>query len=122
MSSHQIAEQVADNYMRSLSEGDLDGVMALYADDATVEDPVGTAPLKGKAAIGAFYQKTIDLKVKAERTGHVRYAAGEMVFPFVVTSNAGDTPMHIEVIDHFVLNEDNLIVAMRAFWSEANMR
>lgn len=121
MSSHQIAEQIADNYMRSLSEGNLDGVMALYADDATVEDPVGSEPLKGKEAIRAFYQVTVDMKVKAERTGPVRYAAGELVFPFVVTSNAGEKPMHIEVIDHFVLNEDNLIVSMRAFWSEANM-
>lgn len=121
MSSHEIAEQIADSYLRHLSEGNLEGILALYADDATVEDPVGAKPLTGKAEIRPFYQATVNLKVQAERTGPVRYAAGELVFPFVVTSSPGGKPMHIEVIDHFVLNEDNLIVSMRAFWSEANM-
>lgn len=121
MPSHQIAEQLADNYMHSLREGDLDAIMALYAEDATVEDPVGSAPVRGKEAIREFYQMTVTMTVQAERLGSVRYAAGELAFPFVVTSYACGKCLRVEVIDHFVLNGDNQIMAMRAFWSKANI-
>ena len=32
-------------YVAALNAGDLDGIVALYADDASVEDPVGSKPL-----------------------------------------------------------------------------
>ena len=42
-------------YITSYNRADLDGVCAVFADDAVVEDPVGT-PLKvGHAAIREFY-------------------------------------------------------------------
>lgn len=121
MTNQQVAEHIADSYLRCVSAGDLEGILALYADDACVEDPVGSEPVKGKKAIAEFYRGALAMNIKAERTGAVRYAAGELVFPFVCHSNAGETSLDIEVIDHFTLNPDNLVVTMRAFWSEANM-
>ena len=121
MSNQQIAEQIADNYLSRLSEGDLDGVASLYAEDATLEDPVGSEPIVGRAAIAEFYKFAISMNVKLQRTGPVRCAANEMVFPFICHSYPEGAQMKIEIIDHFTLDDNNLITKMRAFWSEANI-
>ncbi|GAB3103884.1 SnoaL-like domain-containing protein [Aestuariicella hydrocarbonica] len=122
MLTHQAAEHIVDTYMRCLSEGDLEGIMALYADDATVEDPVGSGVLAGKAAIREFYGHTVAMDITAERTGAVRCAANEMVFPFLVHARTADMAITYEIIDHFVVDGEGRVVSMRAFWSEANIR
>ena len=38
-------------YAQALSEGDTDGLVALFTPDATLEDPIGTEPHRGHAAI-----------------------------------------------------------------------
>ena len=38
---------VVQRYVAALNAGDLDGIVALFADDATVEDPVGSEPRCG---------------------------------------------------------------------------
>ncbi len=50
----------------ALKAGDKAKVVALYADDATIEDPVGS-PLKvGKEAIDKFYANAVDKKIWIE--------------------------------------------------------
>ena len=44
-----------------------------------------------------------------------------MVFPFECVVVSGEVKMKIEIIDHFVLNDDGLVVSMRAFWSQETM-
>ncbi|MFC6634367.1 nuclear transport factor 2 family protein [Microbulbifer taiwanensis] len=122
MTDQAKAEQIVDSYLCCLSEGDLEGVVALYADDATVEDPVGSEPITGRAAIAEFYRGALAMGIKLRRSGAVRLAAGEIVFPFVCASEAMGAPMEIEIIDHFVLNAEGKVQSMRAFWSEANIR
>lgn len=117
MSEYDQAVAIADTYMRAMTAGDLETVLALYADEATVEDPVGSAPHVGKEAIAAFYQGAIGVDITCTRTGPVRYANREMVFPFRCVMKSPDGAMQIDIIDHFVLNDQDQVVSMRAFWS-----
>lgn len=121
MTEHQAAVKIIDTYMQALSAGDHAAVADLYADDARLEDPVGSEAITGKQAILAFYQKATDNKLTCKRTGQVRYANRELVFPFECLVLSDAAKMKIEIIDHFVLNDDGLIVSMRAFWSQENM-
>jgi steroid delta-isomerase len=43
------------SYVKFLTGTDIDGIMGLFADDATVEDSVGSEVLTGRDALGAFY-------------------------------------------------------------------
>src|SRR5882672_8582405 len=43
-------------YIDSLASGDVDAVMAHYAENATCEDPVGGKLYRGRAEIRAFYE------------------------------------------------------------------
>jgi hypothetical protein len=62
---------VVEEYQKALSAGDLDGVMALYAPDAVLEDPIGTEPKTGHAAIRDFYASVLAMKPQAELMGPV---------------------------------------------------
>lgn len=115
------ATAIIDEYLAALVAGDLDRVLALYADDATVEDPVGSPPLQGREALSAFYQVAVDSVSAAHTLGPVRCAGDEFTVPFAIEASLG-AKVAIEIIDHFVVNEAGKITAMRAFWSQENVR
>jgi steroid delta-isomerase len=118
MLSQKNAEKIVETYIQSLSRDDVDGVVALFSENATVEDPVGSEVIIGKPAIKAFYGQAVAGNLQLELLGPVRCASNELVFPFVCRA---DGTMAIDIIDHFVVNDEGLIVSMRAFWSEANI-
>lgn len=105
-------------YMDALSKGDLEGILALYADDAMVEDPVGTPVHVGKDALRKFYQVAVDFKLEAALSGQVRVAGKEVAFPFQCKNPAGGIVMHI--IDVFKFNDAGKVISMKAYWGEKN--
>ena len=117
MINYQHAVAVVDAYMQAMTAGDWDAVLELYADDATLEDPVGSAVKQGKTAISEFYFGIGDADLTCERSGPVRFVNGELTFPFHCIMRSPEGSMKIAIIDHFVLNEHGKIKQMRAFWS-----
>jgi len=122
MIDYKKAEAVVDAYMREMTAGNLEAVTDLYAEDAILEDPVGTEVRNGKAAITEFYSGALQSEILLERTGPVRVASNEVVFPFRCEFNSPDGPVAIDIIDHFILNENHKVISMRAFWGEYNTR
>jgi len=122
MIDYKKAEAVVDTYMKAMTAGNLEQVVGLYADDAILEDPVGTDVLNGIAAITEFYTGALQAKIHLERTGQVRLASNELTFPFRCEYTGPDGPVAIDIIDHFILNEEHKIISMRAFWGEHNTR
>lgn len=114
--TYERAVEVADTYMQAMSTNDFATVMTLYAQNATLEDPVGSEIKQGWAAIKDFYFGIKGTDLTCTRTGKVRFSANEMVFPFDCVMRSDDGTMKVEIIDHFVLNDDGLIKKMRAFW------
>ena len=100
-------------YISFMNDADVDAIAALYAEDATLEDPVGTEPIRGREAIRGFYAEAVGA-VGLEATGNPRVAAGEVAFP--MNAHIGGTQI-LEIIDVMVFNDDGQIVSMRAFWS-----
>jgi steroid delta-isomerase len=113
-------KQVVNDYIRLMSAGDWQGVAKLYADDATVEDPVGSEPVRGIEAVTAFYKRNTTNPMKLELAGPIRVAGIETAFPFTVSVNYQGTPMHIHVIDVFKFNAEGKVVSMRAYFGEEN--
>lgn len=111
--------KAVDSYMKGLTKADLDGVMALYAPNATVEDPVGTPVREGHEAIREFYAGAVAAGIKAELTGDVRCTESSAAFPFRLT--VGDGAMKIAVIDVFEFNEDGKVISMKAYWGPENV-
>jgi steroid Delta-isomerase len=112
-------EQIADTVSRYISlvaKGTADDIAELYADDATVEDPVGGEVHIGRQAIRGFYSATDGLERECELVT-LRVAGNEAAFQFRLTIKAGDGGMLIEPIDVMVFGDDGKVTAMKAYWS-----
>ncbi|MBV2234643.1 MAG: nuclear transport factor 2 family protein [Sterolibacterium sp.] len=110
-------------YVACLNAGDLEGIMALYAEDATVEDPVGTGTKQGTAEIRAFYEMAIasgaKLTIVGPQTGSSSdYAAMPVV---VDLAQPGLPAMKINVIETMRFNEAGKVIEMRAYWGPEDM-
>lgn len=114
-------EAVVHAYLAALNAGDLESIVALYADDATLEDPVGSAPVAGREAIRAFYARSLAVPLEVGLEGPVRVAGRECAFPFSVSLDWEGQRMTFRPIDTFRFDDAGRIVQMRAFFGPANI-
>ena len=112
----------AQSYVDALVAGDLEAVMALYADDATVEDPVGGGNVhEGAEAIRAFYSSVTALKIEA-KVLETRVCGNDLLFNFEITTHFdGGSKATINVWDLMVHNDQGKVASMRAYWTPENM-
>ncbi len=121
--SKATAEHMRDvlrRYVDLMTTGDCDGIVALYADDAVVEDPVGSVPRRGREAIFELYRSAAG-QVRLELDGRVRVATNTAAAPMLGRAT-GMPGMVIEIVDVMTFNDDGLITSMRAYWSADTIR
>ena len=121
MLTPEYMQQVVDDYLAAINAGDMAAVMALYADDAAVEDPVGTEPKRGDDIL-QFYTNAFSGGAKVELTGPVRISEKAAAFPFRAESTRTVGPVIIvEVIDIFEFDPAGKIAKMTAHFGPANI-
>ncbi|MCJ8015154.1 nuclear transport factor 2 family protein [Paenibacillus sp. KQZ6P-2] len=110
---------VMQKYLDAFNAEDADAVIALYADNATIEDPVGSPTLQGKEAIGAFYRQVIPMGSKLKLVTPIRGShSNSAAMAFVVESVMDGNPININVIDVMTFDESGKITSMRAYWGK----
>ena len=109
--------------------GDKAEWIALFADGAIIEDPIGRSPLdpegtghRGKAAIGAFWDANIasvEITLDIERS----YAAGnEVANVGTITTRMPDgTTAVVEGVFTYRVNDAGKLTALRAYWEFGKM-
>lgn len=107
-------------YLEEVASGTGRSIAALYAEDSTVEDPVGSDPHRGIEAIATFYSAIEQAERRTELLA-VRVAGGSAAFHFRVTTTVAGQTVVIEPIDVMTFDDDLRITSMRAFWSPADM-
>jgi steroid Delta-isomerase len=115
---HMIASVEA--YISSYNRADLDGICAIFAEDAVVEDPVGSPPRTGLAELREFFAIGIAARARLSLDGPVRCTADHAAFPFHVDLDWGGRAMRIDVIDVFQFNAGGKVGKMQAFCGEIN--
>jgi len=110
-----------NTYIGAFEKDDLEAIMALYSDDCTVEDPVGSPVKKGKQKVREFYQGALGMGVKLALQSEVRVAGNEAAFAFSGQMDTAEGTMTFRPIDVMKFNDEGKIVAMRAFFGSANM-
>ncbi|HTV94922.1 MAG TPA: nuclear transport factor 2 family protein [Steroidobacteraceae bacterium] len=103
--------------------------LALYADDAVVQDPVGISPLdatgeghRGKQALGRFWDMAI---APGELTMRIResYPAGDECANVVTITNqlpAGGS-VTTDCVIVYRVDREGLIVSLKAYWEFAKI-
>ncbi|MDV8000044.1 nuclear transport factor 2 family protein [Rhodococcus sp. IEGM 1408] len=113
----------ADSYVAGLIAGDLEAISDLYAENATVEDPVGGGTVhEGRAAIREFYSTIVAMKIDAEVL-EARVCGNDLLFHFEITTHFdADSKATIDVWDLMTHDEQGKVASMRAYWTPENMR
>lgn len=114
-------EAAVHEYVAAFDAGAPERVAALFAEDATVEDPIGTPPHVGRDAILAFYTASMQTGAKLKLDGPVRIAGPFAAFAFQVLMHYQGKDQRVDVIDTFRFNEDNQVVEMKAYFGPSNM-
>lgn len=114
-------EAAVHEYVAAFEAVSPERVAALFAADATVEDPIGTPPHAGRAAILGFYTESMKTGAKLRLEGPVRIAGDYAAFAFSVHLHMGGADMRVDVIDTFRFNEANEVIEMRAYFGPSNM-
>jgi steroid Delta-isomerase len=109
-------------YVDGFASGDASAISALFANDATVEDPVGTELKVGHAAIHEFYRGAMATGATLELQSEPRCAGDFVAFSFAVKLDWEGQKSTIEIIDTFKLNSVGKITEMKAYWGPENMK
>lgn len=107
-------------YLDLVATGTADQIAALYAEDATIEDPVGAEVLRGREAIRAFYATIEDLTQTTTLIA-LRGCAGQAAFQFEILTETGDVTARMSPMEVMVFGGDGLISSMRAWWADSDL-
>ena len=108
-------------YVEAFDKQDPAMAAAIFADNAVVEDPIGSPPKVGQAAILEFYTQSMATGAKLHLTGPIRVAAAHAAFAMQVRLNWDGKDMAIDVIDTFAFDEAGKVTLMQAFFGPGNM-
>lgn len=104
-------------YVEAFNANDAARVTALFADNATVEDPVGTPVRRGRAEIDAFFGHATTVGARLELVAPPRGShANAATITFKVHIAGPDGTAHIDVTDVMEFDAHGKIVSMRAYW------
>lgn len=113
---------VMQQYVDAITEGDLEAILALFADDAVVEDPVGSEPKKGREALREFYQMTVDTVETMILEGNVRAREKWGACAMLAYPAGTDGKMEIETLDVMLFDDEGKVSHMTAYWGDSNLR
>lgn len=109
-------------YVDNITAGDLEGVLDLFADDAVVEDPIGSEPVVGRENLREFYTMACDSVAKMVLEGNVRARENWGACSMLAYPKGMEDSLVIETLDVMTFNDDGKISSMKAYWGDANMR
>lgn len=108
-------------YVEAFDKQDPAMAAALFADNAVVEDPIGSPPKVGQAAILEFYTQSMATGARLHLAGPIRVAAAHAAFAMQVRLNWDGKDMAIDVIDTFAFDEAGKVTLMQAYFGPGNM-
>jgi steroid delta-isomerase len=120
------AAELADASMRAAVVGDREGWLALYSEDAVLEDPVGPSAWdpegtghRGKRALATFWDRVIGPNRGLQFKVRERYTGGREVATVLTVSSALPDGQRVEMgmVTIHSSNDEGLIRSLRAFWN-----
>lgn len=104
-------------YIDRFNARDGEGLAALFADDARIEDPVGGALIvEGRDAINGFYRRAVGMVERLELAAPIRTSHGAAAaMPFDIHMKIEDRGVIIRAIDVMTFDAAGKIIDMKAY-------
>lgn len=118
------AQEASRNSAKNVMGKNREGWLALFAEDAILQDPVGVSPLdptgeghKGKTAIAAFYDKMIAPGTINMEILYSHPCGDECANVVKLTNDLGHgMVIHTDMVAIYKANDAGKIVSLRVFW------
>jgi steroid delta-isomerase len=120
MSTPEDNAKTVRRYLELAAQGKPDDIAELYAEDGTVEDPVGGEVHIGRTAIRGFYDALPTNGAEADVVT-LRALGNEAAFYWALTVDLGGGKMRIEIISVMTFNDEGKIASMKAYWGPENV-
>jgi steroid delta-isomerase len=121
MPSPEDITKTVNRYLELLAAARADDVVELYAEDATVEDPVGGEVHIGRQAIRGFYTSIENIKAQTE-VETLRALGQEAAFHWRLSIDLGNgSGMRIDIISVMTFDDECKIASMKAYWGPDNV-
>jgi steroid delta-isomerase len=114
MPTREHIESAVSQYVDAVGRQDLDATLALFAEDARQEDPVGTPANVGRDAIRGFFEKAYRGSFTTTLTGPLLVTGDHAAVHFTIEVPTGADPLLVRVVDLIRFDEDGLIADLRA--------
>lgn len=111
---------IVRRYVELIGTGSADSLTELFSDDASIEDPVGSQPRVGRAAIHEFFESLEGLDRSSELLA-LRVAGNEAAFQFAITFDAGSGRTRLAPIDTMVFDEHGKIAGVRSYFGQSDV-
>ena len=121
MPSPEQMEAAVHTYVEAFAKGDPELAVGIFADNAVIEDPIGSPPKVGQAAILEFYTQSMATGATLHLAGPVRVAAAHAAFAMQVRLHWDGKDMAIDVIDTFAFDDAGKVKEMKAYFGPGNM-
>jgi steroid Delta-isomerase len=108
-------------YIDGFNAGDADAIMALFADDAVIEDPVGS-PLKSRAEFEAFIRQGVKFGARLALAAPIRGSHGNhAAMVFTVTFIQDGVRYTTNSTDVMAFDAAGKITRMDGFWGPSDV-
>ncbi len=114
-----------ERYALCMTNGDTEGLVALFVPDAVIEDPIGSPPRVGAQTLRAFFRASFEAMgggIEMVLEGAVRVAGAYGAAALRVRTLNFTDPMEIETLDVMRFDEQGRIASMTAYWGPSNVR
>ncbi|WP_336792131.1 nuclear transport factor 2 family protein [Gordonia malaquae] len=119
--SEKIAATV-QAYIDGLNGGSADDIADLYAEGATVEDPIGAPIRSTREELVEFYGIITNLDSRDATLKWTKIAGDTAVFEFTLVTGTAGMKFEITPVDIMVFNDEGKIVSMRAVWEQSDLK
>jgi steroid delta-isomerase len=128
---HPTARELGLASMAAVEAGDRDGWLALFSDEAVVEDPVGPSAFdpegtgqRGREAIAAFYDNVIGVNESISFTIRQSFQCGNEVANVgtIRINFAGGGAVEVDGVYCYRVSADHKLGGIRAFWEADQIR
>jgi steroid delta-isomerase len=116
--SRQHIEAAARAYLDSYVDGNVEARLPLFAEAAVGEDPVGAAPMVGKAALEAFWRGGVEAGWRVRHDFQRIIVCGNEALVLFSThlEMPGSGTADVQVYENLVFDDAGKITRLRAFF------
>ena len=114
MPTREHIETAVRQYVDAVGQQDLDATLALFAEDARQEDPVGSPANVGRDAIRTFFERAYRGAFGTSLTGPLLVTGDHAAVHFTIEVPTKADPIVVRVVDLIRFDDAGLIADLRA--------